>query len=87
MLHEFLDANRDELIERCRAKVARRLALRPTRTEMENGIPLFLGQLIEMLRSEQVPEGWDDPKVSRIRGNHRQERAQGDRQSCRETRA
>lgn len=45
MLHEFLDANRAELIERCRAKVARRAAPRPTPKEMEHGIPLFLGQL------------------------------------------
>jgi signal transduction histidine kinase len=53
MLHEFLDANRTELIERCRAKVALRPAPRPTPKEMEHGIPLFLGQLIETLRLEE----------------------------------
>jgi signal transduction histidine kinase len=53
MLHEFLDANRTELVDRCRAKVALRRAPRPTPQEMEYGIPLFLGQLIETLRSEQ----------------------------------
>jgi signal transduction histidine kinase len=51
-LHEFLQANRGELIERCRAKVALRTAPRPTEAEMEHGIPLFLGQLIETLRTE-----------------------------------
>ncbi len=50
MLHEFLDANRTELIERCRVKVARRSAPRPTPPESEHGIPLFLAQLIETLR-------------------------------------
>jgi signal transduction histidine kinase len=56
MLHEFLDANRTELIDRCRAKVALRAAPCPTPTEMEHGIPLFLGQLIETLRLEQVSD-------------------------------
>ncbi len=61
MLHKFLEANRDELIERCRVKVARRAAPRPTRSEMEHGIPLFLGQLIETMRAKQELEsrgGW-----------------------------
>ena len=56
MLHEFLETNRAELIARCRAKVARRPAPRPTAREMEHGIPLFLGQLIETLREEH-PSG------------------------------
>ena len=56
MLHEFLDANRTELIERCRARVARRPAPRPTSRELEHGIPLFLGQLIGILRLEQSPD-------------------------------
>jgi signal transduction histidine kinase len=53
MLHEFLNANRADLIERCRAKVTLRLAPRPTPREMEHGIPLFLDQLIDTLRTEQ----------------------------------
>ena len=52
MLHEFLDQNRTELIERCRAKVVRRSSPRATPQETEHGIPLFLGQLIETLRGE-----------------------------------
>jgi signal transduction histidine kinase len=62
MLHEFLDANREELIGRCRAKVALRSAPRPTLAEMEHGIPLFLGQLIDTLRGEQTPEAAAAPK-------------------------
>jgi signal transduction histidine kinase len=52
MLHEFLDARRDELISRCREKVASRRAPMPTATELLHGIPLFLDQLIETLREE-----------------------------------
>lgn len=54
MLHDFLETNHAELIERCRAKVAQRQAPRATRDEMEHGIPLFLGQLTETLRVEQA---------------------------------
>lgn len=52
MLHEFLTENRDELVRRCRAKVAKRPAPAPTATELEHGIPLFLEQLIGALRKE-----------------------------------
>jgi signal transduction histidine kinase len=54
MLHEFLDAHRAELIERCRAKVASRPSPRPIPKTLGHGIPLFLGQLIETLCSERA---------------------------------
>jgi len=53
MLHEFLSANRRELIRRCSAKVTERSAPRVTSLALEHGIPVFLGQLIEALRHEQ----------------------------------
>ncbi|MDP3908819.1 MAG: HAMP domain-containing sensor histidine kinase [Gemmatimonadales bacterium] len=65
MLHEFLTANRDELIARCVAKVAKRPAPPPTTAEMMHGIPLFLSQITETLRSEAV---WDEPASRRISG-------------------
>lgn len=52
MLHEFLTANREELVRRCREKVAKRPAPKPTAIELEHGIPLFLDQLIGTLRTE-----------------------------------
>jgi len=52
MLHEFLTANRDELVNRCRRKVARRPIPTATALELEHGIPLFLDQLIVALRKE-----------------------------------
>jgi signal transduction histidine kinase len=50
MLHDFIKAHRDALIEACRRKVASRSAPRPTDAELETGVPLFLDQVAEALR-------------------------------------
>jgi signal transduction histidine kinase len=52
MLHEFLTANREELIARCVAKVAQRPMPPATAAEMIHGIPRFLTQITETLKSE-----------------------------------
>jgi signal transduction histidine kinase len=52
MLHDFLNENREALIARCREKVAKRPAPRPTERELSHGIPLFLDQLVKILRQE-----------------------------------
>jgi hypothetical protein len=49
-LSDFIDEHRDELIGRCRAKVAKRSAPPPTEAEINHGVPLFLDQLCEELR-------------------------------------
>ena len=49
MLHEFLQANRTELIARCRVKVAERRAPKATPAELEHGVSLFVDQLTDML--------------------------------------
>ena len=54
MLHEFLTANRDELIRRCRSKVSNRNSPPVTASELEYGVPLFLEQLVEALRCDQA---------------------------------
>jgi signal transduction histidine kinase len=51
MLFEFIDFNRNEIIRRCREKVARRSSPPPTPAEIDHGVPLFLSQLIHSLRS------------------------------------
>jgi len=48
-LDEFIGINREELILRCRAKVATRSAP-PTDAEIDHGVPLFLDQLVDELR-------------------------------------
>jgi signal transduction histidine kinase len=50
MLHEFIALNRDEIIRRCRAKVATRSVPPPTVAEIDHGVPLFLDQLVDALR-------------------------------------
>ena len=52
MLHEFLASNRDELIRRCHSKVRRRDMPATTPTALDNGVPLFLKQLVAALRHE-----------------------------------
>jgi hypothetical protein len=49
-LYDFIGAHRDELIGRCRAKVAKRSAPLPTAAEIDHGVPMFLDQLCEELR-------------------------------------
>ena len=53
MLHEFLTLHRDEIIARTRAKVASRTIPPVTEAELEHGVPLFLSQLADTLRTEQ----------------------------------
>src|SRR5476649_370552 len=64
MMHDFLANNRSELIERCRAKVAKRPARKATAQQLQNGVPLFLEQLIKTLRIEQTREPLDSRAVS-----------------------
>jgi hypothetical protein len=54
MLHEFLTRNRQVLISRCRAKVAKRFEPSGTPSAIDHGVPLFLQQLVETLREEQT---------------------------------
>ena len=49
-LYDFIGENRDDLIGRCRAKVAKRSTPPPTEAEINHGVPLFLDQLCEELR-------------------------------------
>jgi signal transduction histidine kinase len=50
MLHEFIAANRDEIITRCRGKVALRSVPPPTEAEIDHGVPVFLEQLVDALQ-------------------------------------
>jgi hypothetical protein len=53
MLHDFLSANRAELVRRCRAKALARDPRAGSSGALEHGAPLFLDQLVGVLRSEQ----------------------------------
>jgi hypothetical protein len=51
MMHEFVTLNREEIITRCRAKVATRSIPAPSESEINHGVPMFLDQLVDALRS------------------------------------
>ena len=61
MLFEFITLNRDEIIRRCRAKVATRSVPTPTAAEIDHGVPLFLDQLVNALRDGQS----SSPEISK----------------------
>jgi signal transduction histidine kinase len=66
MLPDFLIANRAELIDRCRVKVAQRPAPKATEAELEHGIPMFLDQLVKTLLHEQAPLRGGNPFQSEM---------------------
>jgi hypothetical protein len=65
MLHEFLIANRNELIERCRQKMATRFEPSPFPDDLEHGIPLLLNQIADALRLEHPATG-DYPPAAKM---------------------
>jgi signal transduction histidine kinase len=50
MLLEFIVFHRDEIISRCRAKVAGRSVPPPSEAEINHGVPVFLDQLVDALK-------------------------------------
>jgi signal transduction histidine kinase len=72
MMHEFLTANRQELIARCRVKVARRASPGVLENELEHGVTIFLEQLIKTLEMEQSSDPASSRKVSGPAGGGKQ---------------
>jgi signal transduction histidine kinase len=66
MLHDFIAENREEIIRRCRAKVAARSIPPPTEVEINHGVPVFLDQLREALRLGQTAS----PEIDRSAIQH-----------------
>ena len=71
MLHEFLAAHRDDLIDRCRLKVAQRRAPKASESDIAHGIPQFLEQLIKTLRLERTSDRARSREVSGPSGGGR----------------
>ena len=65
-LHEFIGANRDEIIERCQAKAASRLVTPLTGAAMEHGVPVFLNQLANALKLGLTTS----PEINRSASQH-----------------
>jgi signal transduction histidine kinase len=64
VLHEFLMANRADLIDRCCRKVAKRATPGRGTAELDHGIPRFLDQLIKTLQVEQTAERGRSLRIS-----------------------
>ena len=65
MLHEFIALNREEIIIRCRAKVATRSLPPPTTAEIDHGVPLFLNQLMNALQLVREGRETSNPEISK----------------------
>ena len=65
-MRQFLLDNRADLIERCKAKVAKRPKRAATADQLANGVPMFLDQLVRTLGAEE--DGLDEESV-RISGS------------------
>ena len=67
-MHTFLTNNRDDLIDRCKLKVAQRPRRAATEKQLANGIPLFIDQLTRTLEAEEANEGAESIRISRPSG-------------------
>lgn len=67
-MHQFLINNRDELVLRCKQKVALRQHRAPTPEQLEHGIPLFLDQLTRTLGAEEEGRTGESLRISGASG-------------------
>lgn len=69
-MHDFLINNRDELIARCKDKVARRPQRSATAAQLSNGVPMFLDQLTRTLAAEGVGDAAESRRISGASGGN-----------------
>jgi signal transduction histidine kinase len=67
-MYQFLINNRDELIARCKHKVAQRPQRAATMQQLIHGIPIFLEQLTRTLRAEERGEAAEGKRISGASG-------------------
>ncbi len=70
MLSEFIASNRDMIIERTRTRVQSRAWPSVSSEELENGVPQFLTQIIEILRQATEPDQGAREALSAMAGRH-----------------
>jgi K+-sensing histidine kinase KdpD len=70
VLNDFIFLHRAKILALTREKVAIRMAPRPTETEMEEGVPLFLDQLMAVLKAHELRGTVSDPEVGRTAAYH-----------------
>lgn len=67
-MYKFLIHNREELIARCKAKVAQRPQRAATSQQLVHGIPIFLDQLTRTLEAEERGEAAEGTRISGAAG-------------------
>lgn len=67
-MHKFLSNNREELIARCKAKVALRPRRDATDAQLANGVPLFLNQLMRTLEAQNDGDLGESFRISGAAG-------------------
>lgn len=67
-MDEFLIHNREQLVERCKAKVAQRPLRAATPEQLKNGVRLFLDQLIRTLEAEKADRPAESLRISGASG-------------------
>jgi signal transduction histidine kinase len=63
-MHRFLTHNREELIARCKARVAARPSRAASTEQLANGVPMFLEQLTRTLRAEERGDVGEGLRIS-----------------------
>jgi hypothetical protein len=66
MLADFVISNREKIISRCQAKVAKRSSPPPSKNEIDHGVPIFLDELVAELRLGLSP----NPDISVTAAKH-----------------
>ena len=69
-LYEFIETQREELIELAREKVAARTIPRATPHELTNGVPLFLTQLGAILKQEAAKAPREESQMGKSATTH-----------------
>ena len=64
MMHDFLATHRDNLVARCKAKVATRPERHASEAQLANGVPQFLEQLTRVLAAERANEAGESLRIS-----------------------
>ncbi|MDM0109440.1 HAMP domain-containing sensor histidine kinase [Variovorax sp. J22R24] len=67
-MHRFLSNNREELIARCKEKVAQRPRRAATAEQLANGVPIFLDQLMRTLEAQENGEIDESFRISGAAG-------------------
>jgi signal transduction histidine kinase len=70
VLSEFISRHRQQILDLTRQKVLIRMAPRPTESEIEHGVPLFLDQLTEVLKEQSARGAVTDPQLGRSAADH-----------------